>query len=599
MLTLNIIQIKDKVDQKKITNFVVAKQKLSVLVSSFVAEDGFSFNQVATSKGLRKLMLKAQYSNLPRTHNGVRNLTFQFAREIRSKMILELAEQKKTSLFTVIIDEWTSISSIRYLNVILHCAGKRFWNLGLAEIHDSATSENCRDCLIKKLSTFSINFDSDMVAVVSDGCSVMTKLGQLILPVQQQLCIVHGIQLAIVHTLYKKSDEMDDASANMNIQDFDESDTDIECTDDEELTEEDKLDENATDEDVLNDCDRDDLMDFLSLEDLEMESDLCLQIDYNSIITKVRKIVKTFRNKPKRIEKLRFYIKEDKKSFSNLILDCPTRWSSMANMIQRFLDLRTSIAKASISLGISFDISKNEILKLKDLCTALMPIKATVDALCRSDINLISADGLILNLLTNLQLMNTSISLYLFHNLVVEIGKRRTIVSDALKFLHTGEIDSKIHGILNTPIPNEADFYLLFDFVCKNLPANDSNNLINYDINNNDGVDIQDTPTNFADSIDYVINATMSVKPKTVQNNFINDLELELCVFKKTGSKSPNLSFIYNSLLSIKPSSVECERTFSSSGYLNNALRNKMLPKTLDTLVFLRYHFQNNGDKYF
>lgn len=318
-----------------------------------------------------------------------------------------------------------------------------------------------------------------------------------------------------------------------------------------------------------------------------------MQFEYGNVIEKVRHVVKKFRKKPKRLETLRYYIKEDKKVFINLILDCRTRWSSMANMIQRFLDLKSSIVKASIALEISFNFSKNELQKLKELCDALSPIKATVEALFRREINLIAADGLILNLLTTLQIMDTTISQNLCNNLIVEIRKRRTIMTDALKFLHTGEIDPMIHAILNSSIPTEAEFYPLFEFIYKNTAHENSINS-NQTIENSD-LSTQNNSINFADSIQKIINESMSTKPKTFLNNSTNGLKLEITLFKKTGNKSKNLSYIYNSLLSIKPSSVECERTFSTSGYLNNALRNQMSPNTLDILVFLRYYFQNKN----
>ena len=47
----------------------------------------------------------------------------------------------------------------------------------------------------------------DIVAIVTDGASVMTKLGRLLSGVvEQQLCLAHGTHLAITKVIYCMSD---------------------------------------------------------------------------------------------------------------------------------------------------------------------------------------------------------------------------------------------------------------------------------------------------------------------------------------------------------------------------------------------------------
>ena len=51
---------------------------------------------------------------------------------------------------------------------------------------------------------------------------------------------------------------------------------------------------------------------------------------------------------------------------------------------------------------------------------------------------------------------------------------------------------------------------------------------------------------------------------------------------------------VYNDLLTIDPTSVECKRTFSFAGYFCNKIRSKLSDKTLNSLSFRRRNLQNN-----
>lgn len=50
---------------------------------------------------------------------------------------------------------------------------------------------------------FDIDLDKDVVAITTDGTSVMVKTGSLILAFQQ-VCYDYGLQLGILDVLYKK-----------------------------------------------------------------------------------------------------------------------------------------------------------------------------------------------------------------------------------------------------------------------------------------------------------------------------------------------------------------------------------------------------------
>lgn len=76
-------------------------------------------------------------------------------------------------------------------------------NLGLVRIQGSCPSEKVYELLNAKLSDFNLSLQSDIVAITSDGASVMIKFGRLS-PAHQQICYNHGIHLAVMEVMYQK-----------------------------------------------------------------------------------------------------------------------------------------------------------------------------------------------------------------------------------------------------------------------------------------------------------------------------------------------------------------------------------------------------------
>ena len=105
--------------------------------------------------------------------------------------------------FSATLDEWSSHGKKkRYLNICLHQKGYSI-NLGLETIDGSLSAEQLSEMLRNRLASFSIDFDSQIVSIVTDGCSQMTKLGRIV-NVDQQLCHAHGANLAVQDTFYKQ-----------------------------------------------------------------------------------------------------------------------------------------------------------------------------------------------------------------------------------------------------------------------------------------------------------------------------------------------------------------------------------------------------------
>jgi len=74
------------------------------------------------------------------------------------------------------------------------------WSLDLVRIYGSMPAHI--KVLEAKLTMFGLSLSKNIVAICTDGTSVMRAVGRL-LQAEQQLCYAHGIQLAVLDVLYR------------------------------------------------------------------------------------------------------------------------------------------------------------------------------------------------------------------------------------------------------------------------------------------------------------------------------------------------------------------------------------------------------------
>lgn len=120
-------------------------------------------------------------------------------------------------MYSLTTEEWTSNKKRRYINVNVHGNDGMFWNLGLSRIYGPAPAKVCAQLIENKLTEFQI-YLKNIVCTTSDGAEVMKKTMKL-LNKNHQLCLVHGLQLAITKILYNIStpDIQDDDEYNANL----------------------------------------------------------------------------------------------------------------------------------------------------------------------------------------------------------------------------------------------------------------------------------------------------------------------------------------------------------------------------------------------
>ena len=213
----------------------------------------------------------------------------------------------------------------------------------------------------------------------------MTKVGRLI-EAHQQLCIAHGIQLAVIGVLYKKPNNEDslynEEDANITSVPTPGFEKEHNSTDDDEL-----IDEGYENENGLL---------IISTENDDDNSSFLVHQQTLPLIQKVRKVVKIFRSSPTKNDKvLQKYVKEEFGKELSQVLGSKTRWNSLVSMIERFVKLKNCIKKSLIDLESPIFFSDAEFEMLSNLLSVLLPINLTVEAICQQDATLLSADAAI------------------------------------------------------------------------------------------------------------------------------------------------------------------------------------------------------------
>ena len=101
-------------------------------------------------------------------------------------------------------------------------------------------------------------------------------------------------------------------------------------------------------------------------------------------------------------------------------------------------------------------------------------------------------------------------------------------------------------------------------------------------------------PASVADELNLEISKSQLPSMPNKDKNFYS-LGKEFQIYEATGIRSRNLDLLYYALLTVKPTSTESERVFSTSGIVVSRLRTRMRDEAINAVVFLRSWFQSHS----
>jgi hypothetical protein len=107
-----------------------------------------------------------------------------------------------------------------------------------------------------------------------------------------------------------------------------------------------------------------------------------------------------------------------------------------------------------------------------------------------------------------------------------------------------------------------------------------------------EGVAENEPPLTLEDELNRLIDEAHD-EPQP-ENDF-KSLKAEFTAFARTGTRTDNLQKLYNALLTIKPTSTDVERVFSSTNWYCSKIRSRLSDKSLSALVFLKFYYKTHN----
>ncbi|XP_028164241.1 uncharacterized protein LOC114355542 [Ostrinia furnacalis] len=409
--------------------------------------------------------------------------------------------------------------------------------------------------------------------MTTDGAAVMVKVGRILPVPHHQLCLAHAVQLAVLDVLYKNSPQTETCEDTGSC-----SDSDIE--------------EDGEDGFVI---------------ERTRERRLLID-DYKAIIKKVRSVVKIFKNSPtKNDAMLQKYVQAEFGKELQLLLDCRTRWNSLATMLERFLKLKSCIQKALIDVKSDISFSDTEIACLQNLHTCLDMIKSTVEVLCRRNSTILTADTALKFLVKSLENQYSVTGEKLANSLKRRIKERRLYkVVGALQYLQNP--NQFMNGTEEDDDTYQKPTYdEMKNLICQTAALN-GDNCTSTSANKNSSSETpcesdSETPSlSFKELLDRHIISLASdsrdPQPHPSSSPSGSDLptliHVEMALYENGGGCGEILKTVLNRLLAIPPTSVESERAFSTAGIFCNKMRSRLNDDTLDGFMFLRSRLLKN-----
>lgn len=543
--------------------FSVSKPSLDEILARMTAKDGLSFKIFITSKDLRA-GLAARGLDVPLSAVTIRQIVMDYASKIEQQIVEDLYRRRQQGeRFSLTVDEWTGINNKRYANINVHMSDRTVHHLGLTRIKGSMTAELCKEMVVQRTSKFGLDIETDVICCTTDAASVMVKFGKL-MNCEHQLCYAHGVHLAVCDVLYINK------SSSVLVLEPEQSEKnhpndDWESADDSE-------------DDGFDVCSEVDVTNEFSLGSL------------NSIIQKVRCIVKLIRRSPVKNDLLQRFAKEDLGKELCLVLDVKTRWNSLIAMLERFLEMKEPLRKALTCLGLDIPLTNDDFQKLHEISTALKPLELVGKTLSGQSCTLVMAETAVNFAIKELQSQNSALGSQLELSLKKRMKERQSLLASAAICLSNGgNMDSVSEiNMMKTTLIKLAQ---RLNVTVAGTDTDSSPSIVSLD------APPSTIPSSMVDRLRIALEKSTEnhVVHQKMSSARVNLMEItirrELEFLRTVGQRGKVLETLHMALMSVPPTSVDAERAFSAGGSFLTKIRSRLGDDTLSKLCLLKAYF--------
>ena len=322
--------------------------------------------------------------------------------------------------------------------------------------------------------------------------------------------------------------------------------------------------------------------------------------DYREPLDKLRRVNKKFTNSGPRNDLLQELIKKMHGKEIKMQKEVKTRWNSTKRMMDVALPVIEELRVACRRLKIPWFIDEDDLVKLEELKTALKPMEFAINKIGKQDMNLIKAEGVYKTVVESLEKIDSDIAKSLKESFLNRVDDRRPVtLVHLILFLHNPDFLNQDEDWLGHTINKKEIFNLASEQIQRLFPddfQSERETLMDVD---------QDGDTKFSEEEEDGRELTLDeqlekrwrkdeqeAKAKTCKKGtkFVKDMCQN---YARTGNPRDIpvlLKKLLDALKSIPPTSVQCERAFSTTGQYCTKLRTNLNDKTLSALVLLKHH---------
>jgi len=445
------------------------------------------------------------------------------------------------------------------------------------------------------LNEFGINFIRDIVASSHDGASIMQSYEKKTGVISQR-CLIHAIHLGVTKVLYKKNSsnmfELYETSDNLIDDPYeDEDDYHTSENEDDYHTSENEDESNEIDDSDNSESESEDEMNELFY---NIPKNVELKETIEEKLNNTRKLIKHFKKSVVKNGVLQQIVQEKFNKKYKLILDVKIRWNSIIKMIKRVILIKSCIESALNKLNekelfytIDFDF-------LDELVKILDPLEEAITIMSKNNCDLLIAEGSIKFIFQRLRENKTSLSKEIFYSLKNQITKRRNkeLIS-LIKFLQTISFDFIDQNDEIFIYSSKKEIITFAQKVYERLFPDEDENILTTTIETIEDdlfqLENENLQKNLKDFIEEEKKTTKKIKNETIKN----DINISIT----NGELTFKLRKLFNALLTIQPSSISSERSFSVAKRFVSANRNRLSDELINCFVYLNFYFKKKENK--